>query len=140
MPELGVLLIHHSAHSWLLRWRLTPRRFGLGGRWLLAARGDGGEGGFGGDDDGFGIADGGGIGGGDGSALLGKGDSERDELAEALVLLGGFAGDEGGGGEDEEREFHVSGFKLQVWEAMLGRFISGIQFQIVFCRNQTDSV
>ena len=111
-----------------------------GGRWLLAARGDGGEGGFGGDDDGFGIADGGGIGGGDGSALLGKGDSERDELAEALVLLGGFAGDEGGGGEDEEREFHVSGFKLQVWEAMLGRFISGIQFQIVFCRNQTDSV
>jgi hypothetical protein len=79
----------------------------------LAAHGDGGHGGRRRQDDGFGGADGFGIGGGDGSAFDGDIDGEVDELAEALVLRGRGAGGEGCGGEDEEGELH--GDRCDCW-------------------------
>ena len=76
------------------------------GRWLLAAGHVDGRkrGGRGLEDDGFGGADGFGIGGGDGSAFFGEIDGKGDELAESLVLLRGRAGgetEEAKGGDEE---------------------------------------
>jgi len=87
--------------------------FGLWGSWLFATHGDGGQGGRRREDDGFGGADGFGIGGGDRASFDGDIDGEVDELAQALVLLGRFTGDDGRGGEDEEGELH--GDRCDCW-------------------------
>lgn len=74
---------------------------------LAAGHVDGGErDGRGLEDDGFGGAEGFGIGGGDGSAFDGDIDGEEGELAEALVLLHAFASGEGEEAEGDDEAFH----------------------------------